>query len=35
MLDLNDLRVFAHVASLRSFSAAGRALAMPKSSVEP
>ena len=33
MLDLNDLRVFAHVASLRSFSAAGRALGMPKSSV--
>jgi len=33
MLDLNDLRVFASVASLRSFSKAGRALGMPKSSV--
>lgn len=33
MLDLNDLRVFEKVASLRSFSAASRALALPKSSV--
>lgn len=33
MLDLNDLRVFEKVASLRSFSAAARALGLPKSSV--
>lgn len=33
MLDLNDLRVFASVARLRSFSAAARELGMPKSSV--
>lgn len=33
MVDLNDLRVFASVASLRNFSAAGHALGMPKSSV--
>ncbi|GAA0766794.1 LysR family transcriptional regulator [Ideonella azotifigens] len=33
MLDLNDLRVFEKVATLRSFSAAGRVLNMPKSSV--
>jgi regulatory helix-turn-helix LysR family protein len=33
MMDLNDLRVFEKVASLRNFSAAGRALGLPKSSV--
>lgn len=33
MIDLNDLRVFERVASLRSFSAASRALDLPKSSV--
>lgn len=33
MLDLNDLRVFEKVASLRSFSAAARVLRVPKSSV--
>ena len=33
MLDLNDLRVFEGVAALRSFSAAARALELPKSSV--
>lgn len=33
MLDLNDLRVFDRVAALRSFSAASRALGLPKSSV--
>ena len=33
MLDLNDLRVFERVGSLRSFAAAGRELALPKSSV--
>jgi DNA-binding transcriptional LysR family regulator len=33
MMDLNDLRVFEKVASLRSFSAAARALELPKSSV--
>ena len=33
MIDLNDLRVFASVASLRSFSAAAREIGMPKSSV--
>jgi len=33
MLDLNDLRVFEKVATLRSFSAAGRVLKIPKSSV--
>ena len=33
MLDLNDLRVFERVAALRSFSAAARALGLPKSSV--
>jgi LysR family transcriptional regulator, regulator for bpeEF and oprC len=33
MIDLNDLRVFEKVASLRSFSAAARALRLPKSSV--
>jgi LysR family transcriptional regulator for bpeEF and oprC len=33
MMDLNDLRVFEKVASLRSFSAAARALGKPKSSV--
>ena len=33
MLDLNDLRVFACVARLRSFSAAAREIGMPKSSV--
>jgi hypothetical protein len=32
-MDLNDLRVFERVASLRSFSAAARALGAPKSSV--
>jgi LysR family transcriptional regulator, regulator for bpeEF and oprC len=33
MVDLNDLRVFEKVASLKSFSAAARALGLPKSSV--
>ena len=33
VLDLNDIRVFASVASLKSFSGAGRTLRMPKSSV--
>ena len=33
MIDLNDLRVFERVATLRSFSAASRNLEMPKSSV--
>ncbi|MHB0705076.1 LysR family transcriptional regulator [Roseomonas mucosa] len=33
MIDLNDLRVFERVAALRSFSAAARALGLPKSSV--
>ncbi|MBB3289423.1 MULTISPECIES: LysR family transcriptional regulator [unclassified Rhizobium] len=33
MIDLNDLRVFNKVAGLRSFSDAGSALGMPKSSV--
>jgi DNA-binding transcriptional LysR family regulator len=33
MMDLNDLRIFEKVASLRNFSAAGRALGLPKSSV--
>ena len=33
MLDLNDLRVFECVAALKSFSAAARALKLPKSSV--
>jgi LysR family transcriptional regulator, regulator for bpeEF and oprC len=33
VLDLNDLRVFEKVASLRSFAAASRALEMPKSTV--
>ena len=33
MMDLNDLRVFEKVGSLRSFSAAARALGLPKSSV--
>ena len=33
MIDLNDLRIFERVAALRSFSAASRALGMPKSSV--
>jgi len=33
MIDLNALRVFERVASLRSFSAAARALGLPKSSV--
>lgn len=33
MLDLNDLRVFASVARLSSFSAAARELGLPKSSV--
>ena len=33
MLDLNYLRVFEKVASLRSFAAASRALEMPKSTV--
>jgi DNA-binding transcriptional LysR family regulator len=33
VLDLNDLRVFEKVASLRGFSAAARELALPKSSV--
>jgi LysR family transcriptional regulator, regulator for bpeEF and oprC len=33
MMDLNDLRVFEKVASLRSFSAAARTLGLPKSSV--
>jgi DNA-binding transcriptional LysR family regulator len=33
MLDLNALRVFEKVASLRSFSGAARALALPKSNV--
>jgi len=30
MTDLNDLQVFERVAALESFSAAGRALGMPK-----
>ena len=29
MLDLNDLRIFEKVASLRSFAAAARALELP------
>jgi LysR family transcriptional regulator, regulator for bpeEF and oprC len=33
MLDLNDLRVFERVASLRSFAEASRGLGMPKSTV--
>jgi LysR family transcriptional regulator, regulator for bpeEF and oprC len=33
MLDLNDFRVFEKVAKLKSFSAAARALGLPKSSV--
>jgi LysR family transcriptional regulator, regulator for bpeEF and oprC len=33
MIDLNDLRLFERVARLRSFSAAARALGLPKSSV--
>lgn len=33
MIDLNDVRVFERVAALRSFSAASRALDLPKSSV--
>jgi LysR family transcriptional regulator, regulator for bpeEF and oprC len=33
MLDLNDLRIFEGVAALRSFSAAARALELPKSTV--
>jgi LysR family transcriptional regulator for bpeEF and oprC len=33
MIDLNDLRVFERVASLRSFSDASKALGMPKSTV--
>lgn len=33
VLDLNDLRVFERVASLRSFSAAARELGLPKSTV--
>lgn len=33
VLDLNDLRVFEKVGSLRSFSAAARALAQPRSTV--
>jgi len=33
VMDLNDLRVFEKVASLLSFSAAARALGLPKSSV--
>ena len=33
MTDLNDLRVFERVAALESFSAAGRALGIPKSTV--
>jgi DNA-binding transcriptional LysR family regulator len=33
MLDLNDLRVFERVASLRSFSAAAREMGLPKSTV--
>jgi len=33
MMDLNDLGVFEKVAALRSFSAAARALELPKSSV--
>jgi LysR family transcriptional regulator, regulator for bpeEF and oprC len=33
MLDLNDLRVFERVAALKSFSAAARALELPKSSI--
>ena len=33
MLNLNDLRVFAKVAALKSFSAAARALELPKSSI--
>jgi DNA-binding transcriptional LysR family regulator len=33
MLDLNDLRVFERVGSLRSFSAAARALSQPRSTV--
>ena len=32
-MDLNDLRVFERVATLRSFSAASRSLGAPKSSV--
>jgi len=33
VVDLNDLRVFERVGSLRSFSAAGRALSLPKSTI--
>jgi hypothetical protein len=33
MTDLNDLKVFERVAALESFSAAGRALRIPKSTV--
>jgi DNA-binding transcriptional LysR family regulator len=33
MLDLNDLRVFERVATVRSFSAAARSLGLPKSNV--
>jgi LysR family transcriptional regulator, regulator for bpeEF and oprC len=33
MMDLNDLRIFEKVASLRNFSAAARALGLPKSNV--
>jgi LysR family transcriptional regulator, regulator for bpeEF and oprC len=33
MLDLNDLRLFEKVAALKSFSAAARALELPKSSI--
>lgn len=33
MLDLNDLRVFERVGSLRSFAGAARALSLPRSSV--
>src|SRR5688500_13810180 len=33
MTDLNDLRVFDRVAALESFSAAGRALGIPKSTI--
>ena len=33
MVDLNSMRIFEHVASLLSFSAAGKALGLPKSTV--
>jgi len=35
MTDLNDLKVFERVAAFGSFSDAGRALGIPKSTVSP